>query len=437
MKKIIPFFITLITNSLLSQNMKIINPIKEEINIVIIDSTTISSLVSTFHGKKDPLKFKDWTSKTYVLDDHRIIIEFFDKQGALINNEKDFNSLNEVRFVKNQIWNLKKNISYKIKLNYEQGIKFLRNETPKKLSLFKSDLPKYFDFNVYELKNNQILFLDKSEKDKCVIIYPDLKTLASENTTIAEQYYASDDDEHIMKKLAGGDALTDYNPNEHLVYPKYIDDIIKNHKLELIEQKVYIKEFYGNLYKSKKNGLYFLIDEINQENGAGNIMQILEVNIFENLYDVRNAQKDYIKFKNELSSPEYFYQRISDQYGKDFPKYITQLIDRLPETLNIERENLTLDETGLEILDEAIMWNHENIQLFNQWFPSVIAFYGQYYIQNKKDGKWITVFDKESNLWIPKLQLNDGSFAWDAGELYKGLYEGSVRLKWLEEPRRR
>lgn len=433
MKKLTAFFIFLTTINLFSQNMRIIKSNNEFVDIVVINSATVSNLVSKFQGKKDNLKFKEWTSKTYVLNDNRIIIEFFDRHGALITNENDFNKLKEVRFVKNQIWNLKKNISYKIELDYEKGFEILKTEKPKKLSQFKSDLPEHFDFDIYELSNKQILFLDKSANNKSSTLYPDIKTLASENVTIAEQYYGSDDEENLMQKLAGGDTLTDYEPNEHFIYPKYIDELIKNHQLQLIEQKVYIKQFYGNLYQSKSSGLYFLIDEINQKNGSGDKMEIMEVNIFQNLSEIRMAQKEYENYKNFDNVSEYFYQKISDQYGKDFTKYVPNLINQLPKILNIQKENLTLDEKGLEILDEAIIWNHDNTKVFDKWFPSVVAFYGEYYIKNIKKGKWIIKFDKESNLWIPKVQLNDGTLAWDAGQFYKGLYEGGTRLTWLED----
>lgn len=65
--------------------------------------------------------------------------------------------------------------------------------------------------------------------------------------------------------------------------------------------------------------------------------------------------------------------------------------------------------------------------------PSVLAFYGQYYIETKNDGKWIMTFDQEDNVWIPELQLKEGKFAWDWREFYKGLYEGSLKLKWYEK----
>ncbi len=431
MKKITLCTIMILSNTLLSQRMKIINKDKEEIEVSIIDNTEISHLIKTFRGERDISKHKNLTSKTYVLDDRRIIIEFFDRQGVLVSNDYDFNKLKEVRFVKNQIWNLKKNISYKSELEFEEGLRILKAEKPKKLEQFNT-IYGNSEFGVYELKTHQILFLN-SDIAKYARIYPDLKTLASDDFNIQEEYYSSDDEENIMRELAKGNPMEDYEPNEHLIYPKYLDDLLKNHHLKLLEQKVYIKSFYGNLFKSETNGFYFLIDAINQKNGSGDKMQILEVHIFNDLDQVRNAQNQYEKFKNELNKPEYFYQKISDQYGKDFPKYIPELISQLSQVLNIDKEELTFDNKGLAIVDEAIIWNKDNVEIFNKWFPAVIAFYGQYYIENKKDGKWITVLDDESHLWIPQVQLNNGSFAWNAGNFYKDCYEGSIHLQWLEE----
>lgn len=106
------------------------------------------------------------------------------------------------------------------------------------------------------------MFLDKSESLKAAAIFPDIKTLASEKTSIQEEEYGSDDDEYLMKILASGDRLADYDVNDHLFYPKYLKDLIKNHNLSLVEQKVYVSDFFGNLYKSE-NDYYILVDEVN------------------------------------------------------------------------------------------------------------------------------------------------------------------------------
>lgn len=432
MKYYFSLFTILFTQFFYAQKMKITTKDNFEVPLEIIDSSKISDLVSLFSGKIDSSKFKNWTSKTYVLNDNRIILEFFDKQGALLNTENDFNKIKDVQFVKNQIWNLRKNISYKTELLYEEGLKILQTQEPKRLTQF-AEIYGYTNDGVYELKSGQILFLNDYGTKKYAGIYPNLKTLSSEEVNIAEIYYNADDEEKLMKRLANGDAMIDYEPNKHLIDPKYIEDLIKNHQLQFLEDKVYIKDFYGNLYKSDKNGYYFLIDEVNQKNGAGNKMKIVEVNIFENISAVRNAQAQYEKFKNEHHSSEYFYQKISDQYGKDFVKNIPLSIDKLSFILNIEKERLTFDQKGIETLDEAIVWNHDNISLFENWFPSVLAYYGEYLIRKTKGSKWVVEFDEESKLWIPQIKLSTGDFAWNARQFYKGLFEGSLKLQWLEE----
>ena len=48
-----------------------------------------------------------------------------------------------------------------------------------------------------------------------------------------------------MKRIAAGDALDDYDPKYALIYPAYLDAVIKNHQLTLVEQKVYVSRFFG------------------------------------------------------------------------------------------------------------------------------------------------------------------------------------------------
>lgn len=412
-----------------SQKLDITTLDKSKVTTSILDSVTKLNLLAKFNGRQDNSIRKKWTARTFQLSDGRIIIEFYDKQSLLINSLEDFKKLEQIRFVKNTIDFLKKTISYKIELNFEKGIQIIDSEKPKQLTKFKSDLPEYFDFQVYEQNTGQILFLDKSENFKTATIYPDLKTLSSDNSTIQEQVYGSEDEQHLMKKLASGDRLSDYEVNDHLIYPKYLKDLIKNHKLTLVEQRVNVSDFFGNLYKSE-NGYYILIDEVNQKNGAGNKMRILSLRIYDNIEQVRQAENKYEEFKNKGVTSEHFYQKISNEYGQKFPEFISQLIDALPMLLNFDKEHLSFDSTGMDLIDEALKWNGTNYQFFDDWFPSVLAYYGQCYISNKQDGKWTMYFDKESNVWIPEVILKDGSPAWDWIDFYKGLYEGPIPIRW-------
>lgn len=429
MRQILLIIFTLTTLNSYSQTLEIITLDKSKVVVKLIDSIAKSQLLNQFHGRQDITLRKKWTARTFLLSDGKVLVEFYDKQALQLDNIEQLKKLEEVRFVKNTIDFLKKNISYKIELSFEKGKQIIEAENPERLTQYKSDMPKWYDFEVYQLNTGQILFLDKSENFKAAAIFPDIKTLASEKTSVLETAYASDDDEHLMKVLSSGDRLSDYDDNYHLFYPKYMKGLIKNHKLILVEQKVYVSEFFGNLYKSE-NDYYILVDEVHQKNGAGNKMQILSLRIYETLQQVRDAQNKYETFKNESVTSEHFYQKISDKYGEKFPEFVPQLIDTLPLILNFDKDQLSFDSLGIDIVDEALKWNGTNYKLFDTWFPPILAYYGQSYISNKKEGKWAMFYDKEDKVWIPEIILNDGFSAWDWINFYKGLYEGPIPLKW-------
>jgi hypothetical protein len=428
MRQVLLLLLTLTTFKLYSQQMKIHTLDKTQVKVDILNETAVRQLFTQFNGKQNDSLRKQWTARTFVLSNGKILIEFYDRQAVLVDNIKDFKNLERVRFVKNDIGFLKKNISYKIEVNADEANSIIKNEHPKRLDNLKSDMPEYYNFEVYELVTGQILFLYKSESRKEAIIYENLKALSSDNTTIQEQIYGSQDDEYLMKRLASGDALMDYEPNEQLLYPKYIKDLIKNHRLALIEKKVFVDQFYGNLYKSE-NGYYILIDEVNQANGSGSKMRILTVRIYDTLQQVRDAQKAYEKFKGRGLRSEHFYQKISDKYGEKFPDFVPQLIDSLPRLLNFDKTQLSFDSIGIDLVDEAFKWNSTN-KVFDTLFPSILAYYGYCYISDKKDGKWSMYLDKKSNVWIPEVRLNDRSPAWDWIDFYKDLFEGPIPLRW-------
>lgn len=431
MGQLLLIIFTLTTLNSFTQTLDIVTIDKSKISTTLLDSAAKSQLLTKFNGKQDNTIRKKWTARTFLLSDAKVLIEFYDKQAVLIDNLDNFKKLEKVRFVKNTVGFLKKNISYKIELSFDEGNKLAKNETPKRLNNLKSDMPEYFDFEVYELGTGQILFIDKSQNLKSAAIYPDLKTLSSDNNTIAEQVYGSEENEYLMKKLAGGDPLLDYEPSHHLIYPKYEKDLIKNHKLTLVDTKLFVApDFYGNLYKSE-NGYYILLDDFNQLNvpKTGKI-GIGTLRVYNTLDEVRTAQKKYEEFKDKGVTSEHFYQKISDKYGQDFPEAVNQLIDSLPGLLNFDKEQLSSDSVGIDLVDEALKWNGTNYKLFDSWFPSILAYYGQCYIADKQEGKWTMYFDKESKVWIPEVKLADGSSAWEWIDFYKDLYEGPIPLRW-------
>jgi len=158
-----------------AQNLTIVTADKSNVSVALLDSASKSKMIMQFDGKQDNALRKKWTSRTFRLSDGKILVEFYNKEAVLIDNLADFNMLNSVRFVINTLKQLKKNISYKIDLDYQKGIEIIQNEKPKRLSNLKSDMPEFFDFEVYEMKTGQILYLDKSNNSKSATIYPDLK----------------------------------------------------------------------------------------------------------------------------------------------------------------------------------------------------------------------------------------------------------------------
>jgi hypothetical protein len=116
-------------------------------------------------------------------------------------------------------------------------------------------------------------------------------------------------------------------------------------------------------------------------------MQILSLRIYETLQQVRDAQTKYEAFKNKGVTSEHFYQKISDKYGEKFPEFVPQLIDTLPSILNFDKEQLSFDSLGIDLVDEALKWNGTDYKLFDTWFPPILAYYGQSYITSQERRK--------------------------------------------------
>lgn len=422
MKNLFVIISVLFSVSSFAQNMEIINSKGEIIDVTIFDRNKTKQYIVEFNGVKTDSLRKKWTSRSYLFTNQKILIEFYDGQSVLIENHEDFQKLKEVQFVKNSLERFKKNISYRINILFNKGKEMTKLKEVIKLPKYKSDMPKAYEFEVYRLATKQLLILEFYEGFESATIYKDIKTLASENSSIEEIEYRFEDDEHYMKELANGSSLDDFEPNEHLVYPKFINEIIASHKLILKETKVYVSSFWGNLYESKK-GYWVLIDEVNQENGAGNKMGILTLRIYDSLQQVRKDQTNYTNFKNHVVTSEHFYQNISNEYGKNFTAKIDSLISVLPNILNFDKEQLSISYSGIAVLNEALKWNHYDSELFDSWFPSILAYYGAYYIHTHNKGKWESKFNKESKVWIPQITLDNGNSAFNMIHFYKNLYE--------------
>ena len=405
-----------------TQSMNIITTSNKSIEVRICTKEETKDIKEKYLAVQIDSLYKAGSSRSYKLRDGSVLVEFYDEQSALINDENDYAHLKYVRFIKNSIWNLKKDISYRIDIPFQVGREFSSRKSTKKLSIFKSDIPGVYDFSVYQLETGQVLLLEEDGSSESAIIYRDIKSLASQNTFVEEILYAFDDDEYYMKELANGNRLLDYDPNEHLVYPSYLPEILTNHCLSLKESNIYVSSFRGNLYHSN-NGYWVTIDEVNQQNGAGSKMPILTLRIYETIADVREAQTEYRSSTRQSPHYEHFYQQISDRYGPMFPSKVDSLIRVIPQILNIDKDKFSISSQGVDLIDESLQWNYDKPGFFDAWFPSVLAFYGEHYIKKKGDGKWKALFDSQSNVWIPQVILRNNISAFDPIDFYKNVYE--------------
>ena len=133
-------FLTHLVLTATSQKMTVITLDNSKIEVAIISDSVKHKLLQDFNGKQDNTIRRQWTSRTYRLSDNRLLIEFYDRQAAIINNSIDFDKLKEIRFIKTYIDFLKKNISYKIELTYDKGKEMVKQFNLKEIDKFKSEL---------------------------------------------------------------------------------------------------------------------------------------------------------------------------------------------------------------------------------------------------------------------------------------------------------
>lgn len=429
--KCIVFIISLFVVSQMSaQNFSITTFDRTKIHTTLIDSTARVSLLDRYKAEQKPNLKKSGTARTYLLSDGRVVIEFFDRQGLLISNIQDFEKLNEVKFVKNRIWLLKKNISYKIELTPEQANHILNSEKPERLS-FESEVPAEFTIDVFQLRSGEILFMEKDKERQWTTLFPDLKTSASSVWGLYGQYHQQFlSEKAILTRLKNGDPLDDFEIKEHLVYPNDVGEIVQAHGLVLIESNIHVSEFRSNLYRSSK-GYFVLIDDPNQIGGSGEKLQILSLSIHESIDEVKARERNYHYYKNNPRPPEHFYKQVSDQYGQDFIQHVPSLISKLTEILNLDPNQISTSNGSIPLIDDALSWVAKGDSNFDQWFPSILAYFGEYHIQNKPGCRWKMTFDPKGRVWIPEVILPNGNPAFDSNDFYKSMLEGPIPMDWM------
>ena len=105
MRQILLIIFTLTILNSFSQKLDITTIDKSKILATLLDSAAKSQLLTQFNGRQDNTLRKKWTARTFLLSDRKVLVEFYDKNAVLIDDIEQFKKLEEVRFVKNTIWN--------------------------------------------------------------------------------------------------------------------------------------------------------------------------------------------------------------------------------------------------------------------------------------------------------------------------------------------
>ncbi len=414
----------------MSQRLEV-HLIGETVSIEILDHVSKIKLITELEGRVDSDLFKLWTRQSYLLRDGTILIEFYDLQAARVASRADYKKLKNVRFVKNYSWFLKKNISYQYEIDWPVDPKVYRN--PIQLE-FISERPEWYNYEVWQLENGNSLFIIDIHGRKRATVYNDMKTMASDpNATpnsgseeLIAQLYGGD--EERSQRLLAGDPMLDFEPNHHLVYPQDVEQLISAHKLNLVAQQKYVDTFYGNLFRAE-GGYYMLIDDQDQLSMTGAPLSILSVRVYEHLAQLDSAIAKYKLSHNLEYESNPFYQAISNQYGRNFSGSADSLIQSLPALLNFAPEQLTFDDQGMRIVDEAIRWNHEFENTFDAWFPAVLAYYGNCYNIMKESVHWGSTLDRDYNVYTPTLLNKSDKAVLDSNEFFKSLLEWPVSIR--------
>ena len=89
MKPLLVLILNLLIINFYAQEMKVITTDKTQLQLTVLDTAAKNQLLQHFTGKQDNTLRKKWTARTFVLSDNQILVEFYDRQAALIYSLED------------------------------------------------------------------------------------------------------------------------------------------------------------------------------------------------------------------------------------------------------------------------------------------------------------------------------------------------------------
>ena len=409
--------------------MKIIYPNQFEVEINVLNKKELKAILESKSGEIHKSLSKELTARTYLINTNQIIIEFYDKSGVLVSDQKDFEDLKKVRFFKNQVEFLKPKISYYFRLTEKEADKLIKQLDGKHLKKYKAEFEEYFGFKVFQLSNGQVIIRYKDESS----LYENLEALAFDNDEVLNIHYP-EGYKSGKEEFLNGTLPTQFNINNYFVYPKEAKKVIRSHELARIKEDIkFDYKFKSNLYKSI-NGYLILITDFEQLNVGGTAkIGIGTAYIFKTMEDFEKEYKRILDWRREYeSNPElrggvHMYKELSDKYGKEFPNHTMEEINKLPSILNFDSNKLEFSTDCASILTESIKWNYGGDEFFNKLIHPILAYIGEY---QKSEGKgdWKMKLDREGKVWEPRFTNSNGQEVIDIIHLYKYFHNAEYGL---------
>lgn len=151
-------------------------------------------------------------------------------------------------------------------------------------------------------------------------------------------------------------------------------------------------------------------------------LEIMEYNSDYEHYNLYQCETDFIKImqKREIAStlnkpnprgtkPEFGYTNINmcgrNPYGENFPDYVNELAERLPNLLKVSKVNeeiFNYQQFSLSSIDRYLYRNIITDDFCDQIFLPLLAYIGKIHI-NAHDSNWVMKYDKYFESWSPDL----------------------------------
>lgn len=413
--------------------MKIIYPNQFEVKVQLLNKKELKEILETKNGEIHKSLSKELTARTYSINTNQIVIEFYDKSGVLVNNQKDFENLKRVRFIKNQVEFLKPRISYYFRLVEKEADELIKQFDGKHLKKYKAEFEEYFGFKVFQLSNGQVIIRYKDESS----LYENLEALAFDNNQITYIHYPEGGDSG-KDEFINGSIPKQYNIDNYFVYPKEANKIIESHQLNPIQEDIkFDREINSILYQSPK-GYFILMEDFSQINPRTNKkLGIGSAKIFQRKKDFDDRYQKVLEWRErfdsnpELSIGVHIYKDLSDKYGKDFPNHTSNGLNKLPAILNFDSTKLVFNKDCISILTESIKWNYGGDEFLDIIIHPILSYIGEYYKSEGK-GDWNMKLDREGKVWEPWFTNSEGKELFDIINLYKDFLEAEYGIPMIE-----